>query len=43
MGKKSKQRRLAEDRKEAWECMLLSEEVLKKDWDNKEDEVWNDA
>lgn len=30
-----------EDRLESWECMLASEEVLKKEWDNKYDERWN--
>lgn len=30
-----------EDRLESFECMLASEEVLKKDWDNKYDERWN--
>jgi len=30
-----------EDRLESWECMLASEEVLKKVWDNEEDEIWN--
>ena len=30
-----------EDRLESWECMLASEEVLKKEWDNEEDEIWN--
>jgi AbrB family looped-hinge helix DNA binding protein len=30
-----------EDRVEAWECMLASEEVLKGDWDNEYDERWN--
>jgi len=30
------------DRKESILNMLASEDVLKKDWDNEEDEVWND-
>jgi hypothetical protein len=37
--KKNKCRKLSADREEAMACMLLSEEVLKKDWDNEEDEV----
>jgi AbrB family looped-hinge helix DNA binding protein len=32
-----------DDRMEAWECMLASEHVLKKEWDNEEDEIWNNA
>ena len=43
MDKKSKRRKLSEDREEALACMLLSEEVLRKDWDNEEDDVWNNA
>ncbi len=30
-------------RKESILTMLASEEVLKKDWDNEEDERWNDV
>tara|TARA_Y100000310_G_scaffold343984_1_gene454363 strand:- start:3102 stop:3335 length:234 start_codon:yes stop_codon:yes gene_type:complete len=31
-----------EDRRESILTMLASEHVLKKDWDNEEDECWND-
>ncbi len=30
-----------DDKIGAWECMLASEEVLKRDWDNEYDERWN--
>jgi hypothetical protein len=43
MDKKSKRRKLSENREEALACMLLSQEVLKKDVDSEEDEVWNNA
>jgi AbrB family looped-hinge helix DNA binding protein len=36
-----KSRALLENRIAAWECMLASEDVLKKDWDNKYDDRWN--
>jgi hypothetical protein len=39
---KNKLKKIKKLNPESLETMLMSEEVLKKDWDNEYDERWND-
>lgn len=40
---KKKLKKIRKSNPESYETMLMSEEVLKKDWDNKyDDEAWKD-